>query len=51
MSSFTKASISSREVSCDVCGAVVEREKIVSIYYGPNGEKTDYCSRCFENAD
>jgi len=47
---FAKASISGKEVSCDVCGKVVERGEIISVYYGPNGEKTDYCLRCFENA-
>ena len=48
---FEKASLSSREVSCDRCGAVVEREQIISIYHGPHGEKIDFCSRCFKNAD
>ena len=48
---FAKASISGKEVSCDVCGKVVEREQIVSIYHGPHGEKIDFCSRCFKNAD
>jgi len=43
-----KASISGREVSCDVCGRVAPREKIFSVYVGPHGEKIDYCKRCFE---
>ena len=46
---FAKASISGKEVSCDVCGKVVEREEITSIYFGDKGQKIDYCSRCFEN--
>jgi late competence protein required for DNA uptake (superfamily II DNA/RNA helicase) len=47
---FEKASISSREVSCDRCGAVVEREEITSVYFGDKGQKIDYCPRCFKNA-
>jgi hypothetical protein len=43
---FAKASISGREVSCDVCGRVVPREKIRSIYFGEHGEKIDYCEEC-----
>ena len=34
--------------SCDVCGHVDKAERFVSIYHGPHGEKTDYCSKCFE---
>jgi hypothetical protein len=35
-------------VSCDGCGALVNLEQTISIFHGPHGEKTDYCSRCFE---
>jgi hypothetical protein len=35
-------------VSCDRCGAIIRRERAFTIFHGPHGEKTDYCSRCFE---
>jgi hypothetical protein len=38
-------------VSCDRCGALVERERAVTIFHGPHGEKTDYCSRCFSRGE
>jgi Zn-finger nucleic acid-binding protein len=47
MSSFTKALISGKEASCDVCGKVVKREEITSVYFGDKGQKIDYCPRCF----
>ena len=47
---FEKASISSKEVSCDRCGIVVSRDEITSIYVGEHGEKIDLCKRCWENA-
>jgi hypothetical protein len=34
-------------VSCDRCGALAQPEKIVSLFYGPRGEKVDLCRRCF----
>jgi len=38
-------------VSCDRCGALVKRERAVTIFHGPHGEKTDYCSRCFSKGE
>jgi hypothetical protein len=38
-------------VSCDRCGALVKRERAVTIFHGPHGEKTDYCSRCFSRGE
>lgn len=34
-------------VSCDRCGALVKRDRAVSVFHGPYGEKTDFCIRCF----
>jgi len=46
---FSKASISGKEVSCDRCGLVVSRQKIVSVYIGERGQKIDFCPRCFKD--
>jgi|YelNatPaOPRAMG01_1025707.scaffolds.fasta_scaffold11081_5 ribosomal protein S26 len=43
---YGKASISGREVSCDICGRIVPREQVISVYFGPYGEKVDFCRKC-----
>ncbi|MEM4004674.1 MAG: hypothetical protein QXM43_03450 [Desulfurococcaceae archaeon] len=43
-----KASLNGKEVSCDRCGHVDLRRKFVTIYFGPHGEKVDFCPKCFD---
>jgi hypothetical protein len=38
-------------VACDRCGALVKRERAVTIFHGPHGEKTDFCIRCFSRGE
>jgi hypothetical protein len=38
-------------VSCDRCGALVKRERALTIFHGPHGEKTDFCIRCFSRGE
>ena len=38
-------------VACDRCGALVKRERAVTIFHGPHGEKTDFCIRCFSKGE
>lgn len=45
---IVEASISGKEVSCDRCGAVMDRSKVLSIYTGDKGQKVDYCPKCFD---
>ncbi|MEM0506717.1 MAG: hypothetical protein QXW58_05630 [Thermosphaera sp.] len=46
MSEFRKAVIGEGLSSCDVCGRVDRVDRLVSIYHGDRGEKTDYCEKC-----
>jgi hypothetical protein len=38
-------------ISCDRCGALTQPEKVVSLFYGPRGEKVDLCVKCFSRGE